>query len=319
DDEVKVEEAAAHDGRKPGDVPAPDLVRSGRAMNGRAARYVGTLDLALGAPQPMPPLQPVHRRLRRQIQSLVGELGDELLRREPRVRRARHDGEHARFLQRRERVRPPTLRSHAAVAPLRPVPPSLDGASRDTDDAARCTEASAGTLCLGDGVEDHLSFPLSVSSSSSSSSSRWSTFFLRTSRAAASARAFSLRASSRSRLRPRFAIAAEDVSRSSRASRQRSNSASLTPSRPRNAVSLSPSRFAASATMRAFSATVHVLCFGRSEATIGRLRASASHRDRFCCRRPVSRASSVALTAFFPMSRSTIFRLKASEYGLVTA
>jgi len=54
-----------------------------------------------------------------------------------------------------------------------------------------------------------------------------------------------------------------------------------------------------------------------SEPTSDRLRASSSHRDGFCCRTPVSRASSEALTAFFPVSRCTIFCLNATEYGLV--
>ena len=41
----------------------------------------------------------------------------------------------------------------------------------------------------------------------------------------------------------------------------------------------------------------------RFMAMIGRLRASCSHRDRFCCPTPVSRASCDALTTLLPMSR----------------
>jgi len=40
-------------------------------------------------------------------------------------------------------------------------------------------------------------------------------------------------------------------------------------------------------------------------------------RDGFCCRTPVPLESWTALTAFFPVSRCTIFCLNATEYGLV--
>src|SRR5262249_5486669 len=50
---------------------------------------------------------------------------------------------------------------------------------------------------------------------------------------------------------------------------------------------------------------------------IGRLRASCSQRDRFCCRTPVCRANCDALTALLPVSRWTIFCLKATENGLL--
>ena len=53
-------------------------------------------------------------------------------------------------------------------------------------------------------------------------------------------------------------------------------------------------------------------------ATAGTLRASANQRDNVGCPIPVSRPSFVALTAFFPVSRWTIFCLKATENGLVT-
>lgn len=116
----------------------------------------------------------------------------------------------------------------------------------------------------------------------------------------------------------RLVVEAEARPPSSRAMRQRSYSASLTPSRSRYALNSSPSSLEASARMRAFCSTVHsrTTGFGLS-ATIGRLRASCSQRDRFCCRTPVSRASRDALTAFFPVSRWTIFCLKATENGFV--
>ena len=85
------------------------------------------------------------------------------------------------------------------------------------------------------------------------------------------------------------------------------------------AASWSPSSLDASATIRAFSGTVQTFGFGLSGTTLGNLRASASHRDRFCCRTPVSSDSCLALIASFPISRSTIFCLNVSEYGLVTS
>ena len=164
-------------------------------------------------------------------------------------------------------------------------------------------------------------------------------FFLRMSRAAASARAFSFRVNSRSRLRTRRVSAVEADSRSSRARRHRSNSARCTPSRARSAVSRSPSSSAASARRAgraraprwrepvgpesrqsgSFRPQSTPLVSGRSGTTLGKLRASASQRDRFCCRTPVSRDSCTALIPSLSISRCTIFCLKASEYGFVTS
>lgn len=84
-------------------------------------------------------------------------------------------------------------------------------------------------------------------------------------------------------------------------------------------MSRAPSSSAASATIRAFSPTVQSFGFGRSGTTLGKLSASVSQRDRFCCRTPVSRDSCTALIPSFPISRCTIFCLKASEYGFVTS
>ena len=142
-------------------------------------------------------------------------------------------------------------------------------------------------------------------------------FFLSTSNAAASASAFSFRASSRSSARIRFIVASDARPSSRRASRHCSYSACRTPSRRRHSVSSAPVRVLAFARIRIFS-SIDQSRFGRFAGMTGRLLASCNHRESVCCRRPVSSDSCRALTPSLPVNRATIFCLKARENGFVT-
>lgn len=142
-------------------------------------------------------------------------------------------------------------------------------------------------------------------------------FFLSTSNAAASASAFSFRASSRSSVRIRFIVASDARPSSPRASRHCSYSACITPSRWRKSVSSAPVKVLAVAKIRIFS-SIDQSRLGRFAGMTGRVLASCNHRESVCWRRPVSNASCRALTASLPVRRVTIFCLKARENGFVT-
>ena len=76
-------------------------------------------------------------------------------------------------------------------------------------------------------------------------------------------------------------------------------------------------RALAFARIRIFSSIDHSR-FGRSAGMTGRLLASCNHRESVCWRRPVSTASCRALTASFPVKRTTIFCLNGNENDFVT-
>jgi hypothetical protein len=142
--------------------------------------------------------------------------------------------------------------------------------------------------------------------------------FFRMSSAAASARAFSLRASSRSSPRIRFVTALDDRPSSSSARRHCSSSARRTPCCSRNADSCSPVSVAAPARILILSSIVQAFGF-LGGGTRGRLRASSSQRESVVCGTPISCPSWRALIASFPISRVTALVLNAGENGLVTS
>ena len=115
-------------------------------------------------------------------------------------------------------------------------------------------------------------------------------FFLSTSRAAASASAFSFRASSRSSVRIRFTVASDARPSSPRASRHCSYSACSMPPRWRKSLNSAPVRVLAFARIRIFS-SMDQSRFGRFAGMTGRLLASCNQRESVCWRRPVSNAS----------------------------
>src|SRR5512146_2216539 len=226
-------------------------------MHQARARDVTPLDGPLLRTEPMLTLEPVHRRFGGKVQPLVGELRHELLRRQTRVPQAVHDCEDLSLFGGAERVARALRRSAALIVALGRVAPALDGSRRESDHpACRCKPCTR-SLRLGEELEDHFSFSSSVFSSSSAEY-KASTFFLRMSKAAASARAFSFRASSRSSCLMRFVVAIEEFPSSCRAERHRSSSPRVTSSRARDAVSCSPSSSAVAAKISTLRLPVHV-------------------------------------------------------------
>src|SRR6185437_1999811 len=309
--QIKVQVYAPHGRRQPGDVPAPDLVGAAGPMQPRSAADVSAGDGASPAAQPISALQPVEGGFRGEVQAPIGKLRYKLLRGEVSEACAHHELQKLRFLPGAEGVCRATVRPTSTVIRIRSTAPALNGSSRDPGDLACLPQSGTAQLGFADGIEDQLS--LGSSAPSSSSGCIFPIVFFSTRSAAASAKAFSLRASSRSSWRMRLLVALDCRPSSCSAIRQRSKSASLIPSRSRYACSCSPRRLAASASTRAFCSSVKTCSVTSLEPTSGRLRASCSQRDRFCCRTPVCRESCDAERASLPVSRSIIFCLNARE------
>ncbi len=142
------------------------------------------------------PQHAVDRRLRCAVVPRVGEARNDLFRRQIAVLRRVHDREHVRAFGRRQRVGRTRSRPGSAVVAHVRATPALHAPLVDADLHARALAASAGRHGFVHQTEDHFPFPSSVPSSPSPQISR--TFFWSTSSAAVSARALSLRRSSRS-------------------------------------------------------------------------------------------------------------------------
>lgn len=125
-----------------------------------------TRDSLLGA-KPMTALNAIHRRLGREIQTFVGELRHQLLRREAGVPGARQHTDDLRFLDGREGVVGTAMRATSTIVARWLASPALDGTCRDTSDSACLHQPSARRLRLGDRRENYFSLCSSVSSSSS--------------------------------------------------------------------------------------------------------------------------------------------------------
>ncbi len=108
----------------------------------------------------------VDRRLRRDEHPEVGELGHELMRREPDEFGRRRELHDLRLLGGGQRIRRPGRRTATQVVAGGSLAPALDGASVEAGHLAGAVTARAGGHRLGDEPEDHLSLPSSVSSSS---------------------------------------------------------------------------------------------------------------------------------------------------------
>ncbi|AKU92507.1 hypothetical protein AKJ08_2894 [Vulgatibacter incomptus] len=160
--------------------------------------------------------------------------------------------------------------------------------------------------------------------SSSSSPQISCTFFLRTRSAAVSASAFSLRLSSRSSSRTRFASgpterrAAALPRLATAVARHSSSWALCSPFWRRYEPSSSSLKLAVSIRTCSFSSLVHwrVLLSSRSSILTPSLPASSSQRESVAWAIPDCLASAVADIACGPVSFSTIFALNPSEYGV---
>lgn len=99
--QVEVQIPTADQGRQPRDVPAPYLVGAAGGVERARAGRRSALDRLRPSAQRVPLLDPIARRLRGQVQTLVGELGHELLGRKVAVPGAGHHGDELRLLGRR--------------------------------------------------------------------------------------------------------------------------------------------------------------------------------------------------------------------------
>src|SRR3954454_11620145 len=201
EDQVQVEEHAPDWTGHPGDVPAPDLAGAAGAVAGRrfaTHRRLGPAAMVLLLCRPQ---DAVEAGLGRDIAALVRQAGHDLAGRQALEGLAVADLQHGPALRRRQRVAGcwPSRRRAAILWRAVPGLPAPTGAGVDPELCAGRGAARAGGLGLVDQRDGVLAI-WGADHASSRSPQIAAAFFLSTSSAAASARAFSLRASSRSRV-----------------------------------------------------------------------------------------------------------------------
>src|SRR5690625_3254872 len=203
-DQVQEEEAAADGGWQPGDVPAPNGVGCIGAMSGRRPGHSGWLGAAAMMLLVLVIQYTVKARLRGQVAAFISQLRHDLARRHGGVLGLvadRHDGLPLLITQgvrrqRTNRLRPPVGTDTATRRP------ALVGARRDAQNPASGLQAGAGGASLVDQLNSIVAIR-GADHSSSPSPQIARAFFDKVSKAAVSASAFSLRASSRSSSRVR--------------------------------------------------------------------------------------------------------------------
>ena len=166
DDRVQEPERAARAGGQVGDVPGPDLVRAGGDVLARATARPRSRSVAVPQ-QPAAAQQPVHRRLGREVAPLVGELGDELVRRQAAELVRREQRDELGLLRGRQGIAGPPGRATALILEVGARAPALHRARVEADQGTGGSLARAGRDRLIDVRERHLSLFGGVSSSPS--------------------------------------------------------------------------------------------------------------------------------------------------------
>src|SRR4051794_22479591 len=200
ENKVEVEEPAPDRAGHPGDVPAPDLAGAAGAVAGRRLATHRRLGPAAMVLLLFRPQDAVEAGLRGEIAALVCEAGHDLAGRQALEGLAVADIQHGLALRLRQRVAGCRPSSRRAAILWRAVPglPAPAGARVDPELRAGLSAACAGCLGLVDQRDGVLAI-WGADHASSPSPQIAAAFFRNTSSAAASARAFSLRARSRSR------------------------------------------------------------------------------------------------------------------------
>src|SRR3954467_11011038 len=200
EDQVEVEEHAPDRAGHPGDVPAPDLAGAAGAVAGRRLATHRRLGPAAMVLLLFRPQDAVEAGLRGEIAALVCEAGHDLAGRQALEGLAVADIQHGLALRLRQRVAGCRPSSRRAAILWRAIPglPAPAGARVDPELRAGLSAACAGCLGLVDQRDGVLAI-WGADHASSPSPQIAAAFFRNTSSAAASARAFSLRARSRSR------------------------------------------------------------------------------------------------------------------------
>jgi hypothetical protein len=152
--QVKVQVYASYGCCKPGNVPTPDLIGSDSPMQPRRAGDLSTGNGAAAAAQPIPTLQAVKGRLRSNVQAAIGELRNQLLRREVSEASAHHELDELRFLRATEGIRWTAVRPTSTIIRIWGTAPTLNGSSRDPGDFACRAQPGAPRLSFANSTED---------------------------------------------------------------------------------------------------------------------------------------------------------------------
>ena len=323
EDQVQVEPPSHHLRRQVGHVPAPDLPRFGSDVRGgRPDRFgrlrsptVGGLSVCLQ--------HAAEGGFAGQVDALVGQHGHDACWRHGGKAGFVGDGQHMRTLRFGEgmaRYRAGRLQSAIALDEAIGGLPALEGAQVDAGNLAGRLEPGAGSMCAvnvsGQGLAifeaDHSPSPLLKIAA---------TFFDSTSSAAVSARALSLRSSSRSSSLMRFLSArvACGLARASSGSasavvalrRHLSSSAGYTPCSRHHALLPASS-----------SAATVITASSRARAVQARPRAgldcaSSRQRSNVCTDTPISFANAPASALSGGNNRATALFLNASPYRAI--
>src|SRR5574343_687025 len=324
-DQVQVEPLAHHLGGQVGHVPAPHLPRGGGHMRLRRAFGLRCLGAPTVGVLPGLSQDAAEGRFTGQVDALIGQHGHDAC--WWHVRKSRLVGrlQYSRTLGRRERMgRCGVDRIRATIALCQPILgfPALQRAQTDARELASLAQASALAVRFIDDV-GHVA---AIFQSDHSSSPLWkiaSSFFDSTSSAAVSARALSLRRSSRSSalMRLRSAAVSLGLARCSSGvarawvalARQASSSCGYTPFSRHQALRLDSSM-----------AAVVLTALSRADADQARWRAglvrdSALQRSRVSTDTPSSNEMSSKEAVFGGSSLASTLFLKACPYRAITS